>query len=381
LNYIARYRNGTWFPLPNNGLNFRVFSLAAHGNDLYVGGAFSGTSETGAVTSYSIIKLGQNAWSALPNSGLNGIVYALEVVDDVLYAGGDFRQTKDGAVKNLSGIASFGPSTGWKGTLDNGVNGTVYAMRELGKRLYIGGKLSATGDGKLTDLGNIAFVVGDIINPLPNGGLYGDVLALTSASGVLYVGGAIARSGDGTILDLNRIAVLSKGETWMALPHKGLNNAVRALAANGANLFVGGRMSETADGAVKALNRIANFDMGANVMLNQSIDKVTGVNEFNINLVVTNRGPGTATGIHILDVIPTGYTPTSATVPGGTCSIKKKKVNCEIPEMPHGAKAVGQITIRYSGSSVGATNCAELTTTSYDPNPENHKKCAWIPAF
>jgi uncharacterized repeat protein (TIGR01451 family) len=214
---------------------------------------------------------------------------------------------------------------------------------------------------------------------MPNAGLHGAVEALAASSGVLYVGGSFSRSGDGTLRDLNRIAQFTKNGEWAALPNQGLNGPVRALGAEGGALFVGGSMQQTADKAVQNLNNIALFDLGANVKLNQSVRKGSG-ETYIITLVVINRGPGLAAGISLLDILPSGYRPQSVSAPDAQCGSKKQKVSCTKDQIPEGGRIVVEITAKYTGTPPVVTNCAEVTTTSYDPNPDNHKACARIPA-
>lgn len=46
-------------------------------------------------------------WQELRNQGLDGSVYALAVSNDDLYMGGLFTQTGDGALTNLGNIARY----------------------------------------------------------------------------------------------------------------------------------------------------------------------------------------------------------------------------------------------------------------------------------
>jgi len=79
----------------------------------------------------------------------------------------------------------------------------------------------------------------------------------------LYVGGDFTQTADSTVTNLNYIARYSGGGTWSALTHKGLNNGVDALAVMAGDLYVGGRFTQTDDGAVTNLNNIAKW--GASV--------------------------------------------------------------------------------------------------------------------
>ena len=92
-----------WHALPNKGLNLRVRAGVLMGDNLYMGGKFTKTSD-GSVTNLGGVArydTASSTWHALPNQGLSEETIALAVVDNDLYAGGCFTQTVDGAVLNL----------------------------------------------------------------------------------------------------------------------------------------------------------------------------------------------------------------------------------------------------------------------------------------
>jgi hypothetical protein len=165
--------------------------LAVNGTDLYAGGDFN---TAGGVMATNIAKWNGSAWSAL-GSGINvngsGSVYALAVSGTTLYAGGGFFSV--GGVR-VTNIAKWDGST-WSslgsglGSRDQNVSASVYALAMSGTNLYAGGYF------------------------------------ITAAGGP---GNYIAKWD---------------GSAWSALG-SGLNNRVRALAADGAgHLFVGGDFS------------------------------------------------------------------------------------------------------------------------------------------
>ena len=113
LTYIAKYSGGAWSALANNGLNdllpisYAVRALAVSGSDPYVGGVFTQTAD-GTVTNLNYIaKYSDGAWSALANNGLKNSVFALAVSGSDLYVGGYFTQTADGMMTNLNHIAKW----------------------------------------------------------------------------------------------------------------------------------------------------------------------------------------------------------------------------------------------------------------------------------
>jgi hypothetical protein len=285
LGYIARYDTtaGTWHTLPNGGLSSEVRALAAVGSDLYVGGYFTQTAD-GALTNLGCIARYDttiNAWDALPNQGLDSVVWALEASGSDLYVGGDFTQTGDGiTLTNLGRIARYdtaGPA--WNALPSQGLNWYVFTLEMVGSDLYVGGLFTQTGDGTtLTNLGHIARydTAGAAWNALPSQGLDNAVRALAVIGSDLYVGGDFIKTGDGmTQTDLGRIARYDiAGAAWNALPNQGLNDFVIALAPIGGDLYVGGTFTQTVDGLLMNLGRIARYDTAGaawNALPNQGL--------------------------------------------------------------------------------------------------------------
>lgn len=114
-------RPSPWSGLPHGGLNGgHVLAIAAVGNDLFVGGGFSETAD-GATTGLNrIAKFSNGQWTALPNEGLNGAVHAMAVIGNDLYVGGAFSATADGEVQNLNQIAKFSNGA-WSALPNNGL--------------------------------------------------------------------------------------------------------------------------------------------------------------------------------------------------------------------------------------------------------------------
>jgi N-acetylneuraminic acid mutarotase len=105
-------------------------------------------------------------------------------------------------------------------------------------------------------------------NALPNQGVGGgyyptpSVRALAASGSDLYVGGNFTRSGDGTLTDLGRIVRYHPAtSTWNTLPNHGLGSAdVLTLAMIGSDLYVGGSFIQTGDGTLTNLGRIVRYD-------------------------------------------------------------------------------------------------------------------------
>jgi len=255
-----------WHALPNKGLNLRVRAGVLMGDNLYMGGKFTKTSD-GSVTNLGGVArydTASSTWHALPNQGLSEETIALAVVDNDLYAGGCFTQTVDGAVLNLGNVAQFDTTAGtWHALPNQGLNDHLHALAAAGSNLYAGGRFTQTGDLSIANLGHIARydTVGDSWHALPNQGLNGNVYMLAIGGNNVYAGGGFFQTGDGEVTNLGNIARYnSTTGTWHALPNQGLNDTVTALLVSGNNIYVGGRFSQTGDGTVTNLGGIARLD-------------------------------------------------------------------------------------------------------------------------
>ena len=221
------------------------------------------------------------AWSALPNQGLDGNVAVMAVLGTDLYVGGNFTQTGDGTVTNLGRIVRYDTSAGtWHALSNQGLNGNVRSLVVSGTDLYVGGSFTQTGDGTVA-LNSIARydTNAGTWHALSNQGLNGTPRALAVFGKDLYVGGQFTQTGDGTVTNLNKIARYdTNAGTWHALPNQGLNGTtVWDLAVSGTDLYVGGDFTKTFDGAVTNLNYIARYDTNAgtwNALPNQGFNDI-----------------------------------------------------------------------------------------------------------
>lgn len=428
LNLIAKFSNGNWEPMPNLGLEGEgVYRLAVIGNDLYVGGNFSKTKDGAIEGLNNIAKFSNGEWSALPNQGLNNHVTALAAVGDVLYVGGRFRKTYDNAVQDLNNIAKLSNGA-WTALPNKGLAGNVYAIKAFKGDVYVGGEFSGTGDGKESaslimlaqgkrweampggglaapvwalevmqgrlviggnfresadrntkNLNYIALYDGSKYIPLANNGLSFVVRALKFTDGILYVGGQFDSTADKQVGNLNRIAKYSNGQ-WSAMPNRGLaGETVLALAMRGGSLLIGGSFSQTVDTMVQNIWRFAEFDLGANMTVKQTVRKGNTPTEFIATVIAKNLGPNPAFEISVVDDVPDGYSPINFTTDKGTCSAKKGKVTCTIPTLANDEKATITLTIRSNGANPVVSNCVVVTSATYDPYKPNKRACARIP--
>jgi len=268
-----------WHALPNKGLNDGVRALAVSGGDLYVGGSFGQTGDGTLKNLGQIVRYDTTTgvWHALPNKGLEDTyVIALAVSGDDLYVGGRFYRTGDGTLTDLGNIARYDTSAGtWHALPNQGLDSWVYTLAVSGGDLYMGGWFDQTGDGALTDLGQIVRydTTTGVWHALPNQGLDGSVGTLAVPGDDLYVGGRFTGTGDGSLTDLGNIARYdTTAGTWHALPNQGLDGSpygsVRALAMYEGDLYVGGHFDQTGDGSLTDLGHIARCTLDVTTVVN-----------------------------------------------------------------------------------------------------------------
>jgi trimeric autotransporter adhesin len=126
-----------------------IYALAIAGTNIYVGGDFSGISQTAdfsnIVAATNLAKWDGSKWSAV-GGGVNGIVRALAVKDGELFVGGNFTTA---GTTGVSAIARW-DGTNWS-DLGGGVHPAnanfpaVRALQFIGDRLYVGGNFDSAG--------------------------------------------------------------------------------------------------------------------------------------------------------------------------------------------------------------------------------------------
>jgi len=233
-------------------------------------------------------------WNALPNQGLQGLndrVSALAIVGSDLYVGGLFGETGDGSLTNLGNIARYDTTTGtWHPLPNQGLEGSVSAMALDGSDLYVGGAFGETGDGSLTNLGNIARydTAAGTWHALPNQGFNNTVLALVMSGSDLYAGGYLTETDDESLTDLGCVARYdTTADIWHALSNQGLDGGsppvpglpptprVYAMAVSDGDLYVGGDFHRTGDGSLTNLGHIVRYDTTTgtwNALPNQGLE-------------------------------------------------------------------------------------------------------------
>jgi hypothetical protein len=206
VNRIARWNGSSWVAL-GSGVDSSVYALMTSGsdvNDVYAGGLFGWATNSGgvAVRVRAIAKWNESNWSAL-GPGLNGTVHALTVSGPDVYAGGLFTWTTNsgGAAVRVNYIAKWDGSS-WS-ALGAGMNFWVYSLAASGSDVYAGGWFTrATNSGNITVPANyIAKWDGATWEAMGSGmgggvsGFVSYVHSLAVSDTDLYAGGSFATAG------------------------------------------------------------------------------------------------------------------------------------------------------------------------------------------
>jgi hypothetical protein len=222
-----------------------VKALARSGDDLFVGGDFSGPNSVGNQTRNRIAKVsavGTGTVDATWNPDASpGEVDALAVSGSSLFVGGTFFQ-----IGGENRIALAKLSTTGAGAADPtwvpDPTGPVSALLVSGSSLYVGGSFSSIGAvgrsrvAKLSTSG--AGTVDPAWAPNPNGA----VTSLALSGDNLYVGGAYGSISGQPRNRLARLSATGTGAVDPAFEPAASNNggAVTALAATGSRVLAGG---------------------------------------------------------------------------------------------------------------------------------------------
>jgi hypothetical protein len=281
-NYLAKFntQTATWSALGiggGNGVDNVVYTLAAVGSDLYAGGDLV-TSNVGGTTvnASRVVKFSttSSVWSALGSGGGNGVngrIFAVATNGTDVYVGGDFT-TAGNVIANR--VAKFDKLTSTWSSLGtgggNGVNNTVTSLLIIGGDLYLGGAFTATNVGGTTVAANRIAKFNptsgawSAIGSGGGNGVNNTVRALAASGGDLYVGGDFTNANSGADVAANRVAKANTTTgVWSSLgtgAGNGVDNSVYALAVSGNSLFAGGDFLNANSGANVSANRVAKFD-------------------------------------------------------------------------------------------------------------------------
>ncbi|KAF9231428.1 cortical protein marker for cell polarity-domain-containing protein [Melanogaster broomeanus] len=140
---VILYKDGSLFPLSNNGLNGAVNSFALYGNELYIGGSFSDTqsaSTQGKLMGIAMHNVETNTWSTL-GAGVNGVVASIALANTQIQVAGNFTETR-----SASGLsAGVGGFANWDIKSGSWVNSGGFVMGNL---TFVGNGTSSSGQGE-----------------------------------------------------------------------------------------------------------------------------------------------------------------------------------------------------------------------------------------
>ena len=253
-NHLAILQGDTWHALQSDahdctpGTDGPVKAIATDGVNVYVGGDFTHALECGPSISANHVARWDGAhWSALGSGGTNGvdgIVNALLHASGSLYVGGSF---------NVAGSLSAASVARWDGAAwhalgSGGVLGEVDALAFSDNRLYAGGNFRATSDGPALRVARFAqgawSAMGQGVGTLDNGDVSAVSAMLANASGLAVFGDFTQTP---TMPEANRTAQWN-GTAWApfvdASETRKIDGRVNVIAVRGADLFVGGRITQ-----------------------------------------------------------------------------------------------------------------------------------------
>ena len=105
---------------------------------------------------------------------------------------------------------------------------------------------------------------------------------------------------------------------------------------------------------------------------NASPTPVLPVDALTYTVTVTNNGPGSATGVQIVDTLPASVAFDSAVATQGSCGVAGSVVTCSVGILAAGQQATATITV-FTSSSLGfITNTSTVIAVEDDPVPGNN---------
>jgi uncharacterized repeat protein (TIGR01451 family) len=165
-----------------------------------------------------------------------------------------------------------------------------------------------------------------------------------------------------------RVSVSSAGEEgnsesqWPSISDDGL---VAAFQSSADNLVPG------ASGGIFVHDDRPTADLS--VTKTDSPDPVAKGAQLTYSIVVTNNGPGLASGVQLTDTLPANVPFVSATSTAGSCAQTNGTISCNLGDLSSGASVT--VTIIVTPKRVGTiTNTAQVNSSSPDPNAANNSE-------
>ncbi|MBN8571185.1 MAG: T9SS type A sorting domain-containing protein, partial [Ignavibacteria bacterium] len=202
-NYITRFNKTTgvpdtsWNPNPNN----IVSTIAITGNEIYIGGTFTALGNT---TRNRIAKVDNSTGQPYPgwNANASAQVNIITISGTEIYAGGSFT-TIGSSTRNR--IAKLNSSTGNAEPWNPNAGNTVQTIAISGNSVYAGGDFTSIGGltrNRIAKLNNITGLADSTWNPNASAA----VNAITVNGDDIYAGGSFTSIGG---ISKNRLAKLN----------------------------------------------------------------------------------------------------------------------------------------------------------------------------
>ncbi|MDW8030016.1 MAG: hypothetical protein RMK94_16685, partial [Armatimonadota bacterium] len=245
-----------WTPNPSATVN----SVFAIDSEVYVGGAFTSVAgqSRNRVAKFNLVNNSfvLTSWDA---SALDNSVSAISGYGGRIYVGGNFGGIN---VRARNYIASIDLSTGNLTSWNPGANNNVLSMHIAGGYLFIGGQFTSVAGQSRTRLASFNLSDGTLTlwNPAANG----DVRAFASSGSILYVGGAFTSITQGASRARNYLASFNISTGQLTSWNPSANGVIYGLFVSGNHLYVAGEFT-TIDGLTR--NRLAKFDISTGELL------------------------------------------------------------------------------------------------------------------
>jgi hypothetical protein len=235
----------SWAPSVTGG---NVRALAARGEQVYVGGTFTGATDVASTSAtrnrlvaFSTAGILSAPWN--PNVP-SGNVFALAVDDTRVYVGGDFISIASTGRRYLAAVTrSDGSLVTWGPTVNG--SSSVSSLGIAGGRLYVGGNFPSLGQGGTLTRDRVASILLDDTgtvtswNPGITGGSGGASISLAGSRA--FISGNFTAVGGQSRTNL---AAVSTEDTGSVLPLNVPSNAViNGAVLAGSQLVVGGNFT------------------------------------------------------------------------------------------------------------------------------------------
>lgn len=240
---IVRLRGRSW-NIMGGDLSGTVNTLAVHGGNVIAGGSFDGVS---GKTIFGLASWDSRTWSAvgtdIGGAGPTGQVYALALDGASLYAGGFFRSV---AGRLVPRIARWNKGSMSWDSIGDGTDGPVNAITVGGGKVWIGGRFAVADNIAASSIASFDPVSGtwEAVGIDFAEGVTGTVNALLVHGRTLYVGGDFRLRRD--TLNLQNLAAYDLPTRAWWDPMGSPDGPVNAIAMAASRIVVGGDFSSIA---------------------------------------------------------------------------------------------------------------------------------------